>query len=435
MSSYTPEELNKWEGVIHSLRESMVPVSYKTWIEPLRLHSVTPDSILIIADNYITLNHVRKRYYTQIYGLVRVFFGRTYELLFYTQEELSRAGDLSTTSLNRRYSFENFIVGASNSFAYSASLAVAETPAEAYNPLFIYGSVGLGKTHLMNAIGNYIEASEPTMRVLLTTAESITNELIEGVIKRDTSGLRNRMRSADVLMIDDIQYISKSKSVQDEIFHAFNDLHAEGKQIVLASDRPPREIASIEERLRSRFEWGLIVDIQKPDLDTRIAILRRKAIDESIDVSPDVIEYIARNVESNIRELEGTLNRLNAHSRLMGSKITMELAEELLSPLMELKAADITPRRVIDAVCAVCGVTREDMLSKKRTREIALPRQMAMYLLREMTQLSTTLVGAELGGRDHTTVMHGCEKIAEDLKKDYELSRKLEEIRKKVKEG
>lgn len=432
--NYTPDELSRWEKVISSLRESMQPVSFKTWIEPLKLHSVSTDSIQIVADNYITLSHVRARYYTQIYSMVRVFFGRTYDLNFYTPADLNKV-DITDTALNEKYSFENFIVGGSNSFAYAASLAVAENPAETYNPLFIYGSVGLGKTHLLNAIGNYTLAAAPQTRILLTTAESITNELIAGVIKKDTSGLRNRMRSADILMIDDIQYICKSKSAQDEIFHAFNDLHAAGKQIVLASDRPPREIDAIDDRLRSRFEWGLIVDIQKPDFDTRVAILRRKAIDEGIDVAPEVIDYLAMNVESNIRELEGTLNRLNAHSRLMGSQITLENAEQLLKPLMETRRTVVTPRAIVDAVCQICAVSRDDLLSRKRNREIALPRQIAMYLLRDMTQLSTTLIGAELGGRDHTTVMHGCDKITEDIRKDFELSRKVEEIRKRVKEG
>jgi len=297
--------------------------------------------------------------------------------------------------------------------------------------------VGLGKTHLMNAIGNYILGSDPTKNVLLTTSESFTNELIDAIVrKKGTAELRNRMRNVDVLMVDDIQFLSKTKSTQEEFFHTFNDLHSKGKQIIISSDRPPKDIPTLEERLRSRFEWGLIVDIQKPDYETRVAILRKKADEENIDVSYDVLDYIATCVESNIRELEGTLTRLNAQCQLMGTPITLECARTSLAQLMKSQESRaITPELIISVVCEQYGITPEQMTSKNRSRNIALPRQIAMYLCRDMTQLSTTNIGNAFGGRDHTTVMHGCEKIAEEMKANFSFKKRVEEIAGLIKNG
>ena len=436
--NYAPEHKQAWDKAISMLEQNLNPASFKTWIKPLQLYSVTPDKIIIIGNHSMGLNIIRQRYYTDIYNMIRFSFGRSYELEFYTQEEINRQHTtVQRTTLNSKYNFDNFVVGPSNSFAYAASLAVAEQPSDVYNPLFIYGSVGLGKTHLMNAIGNFIMAEDPMKNVLLTSSESFTNELIDSIVKKkDTSELRSRMRNVDVLMVDDIQFLSKTKATQEEFFHTFNDLYSKGAQIIISSDRPPKDIPTIEERLRSRFEWGLIVDIQKPDYETRVAILRRKADEEGIDVPYDVIDYIAERVESNIRELEGTLTRLNAQCKLMGMPLNLDTVRDSLSQLVKSpEGRRITPELIISMIADQYGVTSDDILSKKRSRDIALPRQIAMYLCRDMTQLSTTNIGRAFGGRDHTTVMHGCEKIADDMKADFAFKKRIEELAAMIKNG
>ena len=436
--NYTPEQKEAWDKAIGLLEKNLMPIKFNTWIKPLKLYSVTAESIVIVADNVLTLSSVKTRYFTDLYNMIKLSFGRSYELEFYTQDEIDRQQvSVKRTTLNSKYNFENFVVGPSNSFAYAASLAVAEQPSDVYNPLFIYGSVGLGKTHLMNAIGNYIMADDPMKNVLLTTSESFTNELIDAIVKKkDTSELRNRMRNVDVLMVDDIQFLSKTKSTQEEFFHTFNDLYNNGKQIIISSDRPPKDIPTIEERLRSRFEWGLIVDIQKPDYETRVAILRKKADEEGIDVSYDVIDYIAGRVESNIRELEGTLTRLSAQGQLMGVPITLDFARDSLYQLMKSQEGRrITPELIISVIADQYGVTPEDIVSKKRSREVALPRQIAMYLCRNMTQLSTTNIGRSFGGRDHTTVMHGCDKINQEMNDNFSFRKRIEELTAMIKNG
>ena len=428
--NYTPDQKAAWERTMKLLQEELMPPSYNTWIQHLELYSVTNDTIIILAETSFNLNHLKNRYYSMLSGAITIAFGRTYELEFYTREELNRNADkLQSSTLNDKYTFENFVVGASNSFAYAASLAVAEEPNDVYNPLFIYGGVGLGKTHLMNAIGNYIIQTNPTANVLLMTSETMTNELISAIAKKNTSNLRNRMRNVDVLMVDDIQFLSKTKSTQEEFFHTFNDLHSKGKQIIISSDRPPKEIPEIEDRLRSRFEWGLIVDIQRPDFETRMAILKQKANDENIEVPYEVLEYIAQHVESNIRELEGSLTRIYAHSQLLGMPVTLDLARNALAQLVKAQdARKVTAESIIEFVAGQYGITGEDITGKKRNREIAMPRQIAMYICREMTSLSTTNIGRAFGNRDHTTVMHGCDKIVENMKSDFAFKKRIEEL-------
>ena len=436
--NYSPEQKKAWDSAIASLETSMQRVSYMTWIKPLELIVVTAESLRISVPNTMVKNMLCQRYYTELYNALRMSFGRSYELEFFTPEEMSaQQGNLTRTTLNPKYTFDNFVVGPSNSFAYQASLAVAEQPSDAYNPLFIYGSVGLGKTHLMNAIGNYIMEDDPSKNVLLTTSESFTNELIDAIVKKkDTSELRRRMRNVDVLMVDDIQFLSKTKSTQEEFFHTFNDLHNNGKQIIISSDRPPKDIPTLEERLRSRFEWGLIVDIQRPDYETRVAILRKKADEEGIHVPYDVIDFIAERVQSNIRELEGTLTRLSAQCQLTGTPITVDFARESLSQLMATQEARrVTPELIIEEIAKQYGVEAEDIVSKKRSREIALPRQIAMYLCRDMTQLSTTNIGKAFGDRDHTTVMHGCDKIASEMQSNFAFKKRIEELAELIKNG
>lgn len=434
--NYTAEQAQAWQKVCSILEEHLIPYVYQTWIQPLRLESVSGDSIVLVADSFVR-DTVKQRYYTNLYNLVERCFGRSYEIEICTEEELERTRvSFTNTSLNRRYSFDNFIVGNSNSLAYAACHAVAEQPSEAYNPLFIYGSVGLGKTHLMNAIGNYIVAADPSKNVLLTTSESFTNELIEAIAHKDTSALRRRMRNVDVLMVDDIQFLARTKQTQEEFFHTFNDLYNSGKQIILSSDRPPRDIPTIEERLRSRFEWGLIVDIGKPEYETRVAILNKKATEEGIDIPYEVIDHIAYSVDSNIRELEGILTRLKAQSRLQGRPIDLKMAQDILSQIFRAQEeAGVTPERILATVAERYGISVEDLRSKKRSRDIALPRQIAMYLCRNLTSLSTTGIGQALGGRDHTTVMHGCDRIAEDMKADGGFKRRIEELMEEIKGG
>ena len=434
--NFTPEQQAAWERALKLIEDSTPSVSYNAFIKPLQLYSVTNDTIVIVAENTFKLNHLKNKYFTQLYSSIRMAFGRPFELQFYTQEDIKKnSNNISVSTLNSKYTFENFVVGPANSLAYHASLAVAEDPSNAYNPLFIYGGVGLGKTHLMNAIGNFILQQDPTANILFTTSETFTNELIESIVsKKGAVDLRNRMRNVDVLMVDDIQFLSKTTTTQEEFFHTFNDLHAKGKQIIICSDRPPKDLPAIEERLRSRFEWGLIVDIQKPDFETRVAILKKKADAESIDIPYDVIEYIAQCVESNIRELEGSLTRIYAHSQLLGMPISLELAKSTLSQLIKTQEdKKITAERIMEFIAEQYSITVDDLTSKKRNREIAMPRQIAMYMCREMLGLSTTAIGRSFGNRDHTTVMHGCDKVTDTMKTDFSFKRRIEELMTMVK--
>ena len=432
--NYTPDQMACWDRAMQLLKENLDGPSFNAWFKTLSLYAVTADKLIIVGQNAFSLQHMQSRYGTILLSTIDMVFERKYQLEFYTQEEVAKIRDkLEASTLNEKYTFENFVVGASNSFAYAASLAVAEEPSEVYNPLFIYGGVGLGKTHLMNAIGNYITRINPSANVLLMTSETITNELIDAIARKRTAELRNKLRNVDVLMVDDIQFLSRTKATQEEFFHTFNDLHGNKKQIIISSDRPPKEIPEIEERLRSRFEWGLIVDIQKPDFETRVAILKQKADEEGIEVPYEVLEYIARHVSSNIRELEGSLTSLDAHSHLMGTPITLELARNALNHLVKTQEArKVTAELIISVVADKYGVTAEDITGKRRSREIATPRQVAMYICREMTDMSTTSIGRAFGDRDHTTVLHGCDKVADAIAADFAFKRRVEELMKLV---
>ena len=432
--NYTPEDKANWDRVIQMLEETLSSSAqrpfFDTFIKPLKLYASTSDTLYISGDNAFNLQLMKTRYATMIYSTVSLVFGRKYELEYYPEAEIGRVvGQVRQSALNPLYSFDNFIVGASNNFAFAASLAVAQTPGEVYNPLFIYGGVGLGKTHLMNAIGNYISSQNAKLNVLLMTSEAMTNELIEGIARKKTSELRSRLRNVDVLMVDDIQFLSRTKATQEEFFHTFNSLHDNKKQIIIASDRPPKELPELEERLRSRFEWGLIVDIQKPDYETRVAILMQKANEMKIEVPYEVVEYIAQSVNSNIRELEGCLTSLNAHAELLKTPITLEMARTALSGRIGSQAAQaVTPELIIEIVARQYDTTPSELLGKNRSKQIALPRQIAMYICRRMTPLSTTSIGKAFGGRDHTTVMHGCDKIAQSMDGDFSFKKRVEEL-------
>ncbi|MDQ0417875.1 chromosomal replication initiator protein [Croceifilum oryzae] len=340
------------------------------------------------------------------------------------------------SQLNPKYTFDTFVIGSGNRFAHAASLAVAEAPAKAYNPLFIYGGVGLGKTHLMHAIGHHVLAHNPNSRVVYLSSEKFTNEFINAIRDNRAIGFRNKYRTVDILLIDDIQFLAGKEQTQEEFFHTFNALHEENKQIIISSDRPPKEIPTLEDRLRSRFEWGLITDVQPPDLETRIAILRKKAIADQLDVPSDVLATIADRVDTNIRELEGALIRVVAYSALMNQPISADLAAEALKDIMpNARPKVITISDIQQAVSTYYRLRVEDLKSKKRTKTITLPRQIAMFIAREMTDYSLPKIGEDFGGRDHTTVIHAHEKINRALLSDPHLQQAVDELKKRILRG
>jgi len=339
-------------------------------------------------------------------------------------------GEGGTTNINPRYTFANFIVGSANRLAHAASLSVAERPGHAYNPLFLYGGVGLGKTHLMHAIGNAVVAKFPRKRVVYATSEKFTNEFITSIQQGKIDEFRARYRRIDLLLIDDIQFIADKERTQEEFFHTFNAIHEDGKQIVLSSDRPPKAILTLEERLRSRFEWGLIADLTAPDLETRIAILRAKAEEQGTPITSDVMEFIARKVVSNIRELEGALNRIVAYASMGAMPISIELAQAVLSNVLyNPKKRQVTPERIAQAVSTYYGVPMDALQGQKREKSIVVPRQIAMFLMREETDVSLLRIGAELGGRDHSTVLHACDKINREMQVNDEMRREVAAVR------
>ena len=429
---YTEEQLAAFEKAIAMFRSDVTTAIFSTFFSSLKLFAVTEEAIIIEAPNAMVVEQLRARHFQTLSNVLGATFGRAYDIRILTPEEIkNQYREMEKTMLNPKYTFENFVVGNSNSFAHAAALAVADDPSGAYNPLFIYGGVGLGKTHLMNAIGNYIQKNDPRKNVLFITSETFTNELIDAIVKKKgTAQLRAKMRNVDVLLVDDIQFLSKTVATQEEFFHTFNHLHTGGKQIILSSDRPPKDIPTIEERLRSRFEWGLTVDIQKPDFETRVAILQKKCVEEEIDPPEEVLEYIAERVESNIRELEGMLVRVNAQAQLMGKPITLEMAQETLAALLSSREPrKITPDSIIQTVSNHYSVSNEEVTGKRRSRDIALPRQVSMYLIRELTPLSTTAIGRVFSGRDHSTVMHSCDKIAEMMRKDISFRKTVDELK------
>jgi chromosomal replication initiator protein len=350
-----------------------------------------------------------------------------------TRREIATQAELTmdeSTPLNPKYVFEHFIVGASNRMAHAASMAVAEKPAHAYNPLFLYGGVGLGKTHLLHAIGHHVMTHYPNLRVLYVSSEKFTNDMINAIRDNSNEEFRNRYRTIDILMIDDIQFIAGKDSTQEEFFHTFNALHGAGKQIVISSDRPPKAILTLEDRLRSRFEGGLIADIQPPDLETRTAILRAKGDSQQIPIPSEVFDYVAHRVQSNIRELEGALNRIIAFSMLNHKPLNATVAAEALSDLAaNNRRKQITPARVVETVASFYSMDTDELKTKSRSREVVVPRQIAMYIIREETDTSLTDIGAAFGNRDHTTVMHACEKIEKAKETDNQIRQAVLAIR------
>ncbi|WP_088008307.1 chromosomal replication initiator protein DnaA [Indiicoccus explosivorum] len=435
-----------WSSVLAQVETKISKPSFETWLKSTKLLSYKGDTVTIAAPNSFARDWLDNHYVHLITGILADLTNRDLLIKFVVPkdqemddfelpaprvqaEDQEQSGTLPGM-LNPRYTFDTFVIGSGNRFAHAASLAVAEAPAKAYNPLFIYGGVGLGKTHLMHAIGHYVIEHNPKAKVVYLSSEKFTNEFINSIRDNKTGDFRNKYRSVDVLLIDDIQFLAGKEQTQEEFFHTFNALHEEAKQIIISSDRPPKEIPTLEDRLRSRFEWGLITDITPPDLETRIAILRKKAKADGLDIPNDVMVYIANQIDSNIRELEGALIRVVAYSSLTNRDMSGDLAAEALKDIIpSAKPKTVTILDIMNAVGKHFNVKLEDFKTKRRTKDIAFPRQIAMYLSRELTDFSLPKIGEEFGGRDHTTVIHAHEKISVMLKDSQALQQDLKEIK------
>ncbi|WP_026975637.1 chromosomal replication initiator protein DnaA [Alicyclobacillus contaminans] len=431
-----------WDQVLLIMRERMSGPTFETWFAGTRIASYHEDrnQLIIEAPNIFTRNWLEKNYTRIVESTLTALTEQEFTVKFVVSAEstensnnddagMASSLEASSHQLNPRYTFETFVIGASNRFAHAASLAVAETPAKAYNPLFIYGGVGLGKTHLMHAIGHYVLRHTPSAKVLYLSSERFINEFIHAIRDNFTEEFRNHYRSIDVLLIDDIQFLARKEQTQEEFFHTFNALHEAGKQIVISSDRPPKEIPTLEDRLRSRFEWGLITDIQPPDLETRIAILQRKAKSDGLQVPEEVAYFIATQINSNIRELEGALIRVMAFSSLVNQDLSIDLAEQALRDIITVdRPRVITVNQIQKVVGDHFGLKVDELKAKKRTKNVAFARQVAMYLTRELTDLSLPKIGDAFGGRDHTTVIHACEKISEEMSKDEMVKSTVERL-------
>jgi len=438
-----------WRAALGELQVALSPANFETWLKETALISVDDSRFRVAVPNGFAKDWLETRYRSLICQTLARVVGYSVNVDFEVREGLTApaaddaplqapvrlepgrvGGEGGSVSLNARYTFRNFIVGSANRLAHAASLSVAERPGHAYNPLFLYGGVGLGKTHLMHAIGNAVIARYPRKKVVYATSEKFTNEFITSIQQGKIDEFRARYRRIDLLLIDDIQFIADKERTQEEFFHTFNAIHDDGKQIVLSSDRPPKQIVTLEERLRSRFEWGLIADLTVPDLETRIAILRAKAEEQSVPVSAEALEFIARKVASNIRELEGALIRIVAYANMNGRPLTADLAQAVLSNVLyQPKRQVVTPERIAQAVSDYYGVAMEQLKGQKRDRAIVMPRQIAMYLMRAETDVSLLRIGAELGNRDHSTVLHACDKIDRESAQNEELRRELAAVR------
>ncbi|WP_415335414.1 chromosomal replication initiator protein DnaA [Clostridium perfringens] len=448
---------NLWEQALNIIKGEISEISFNTWIKSCTPISISDNILKLSIPNEFTKGILDTRYKDLLIQALKIVTSRKFKIEFYLESDLEEekeneekqkeekkdntndvdgsivVSDEMSATLNPKYTFQSFVIGNSNRFAHAASLAVAESPAKAYNPLFIYGGVGLGKTHLMHAIGHYILQENPKAKVVYVSSEKFTNELINAIKDDKNEEFRNKYRKVDVLLIDDIQFIAGKERTQEEFFHTFNALHEENKQIILSSDRPPKEIPTLEDRLRSRFEWGLIADIQPPDFETRMAILKKKADVEGLNVPNEVMVYIATKIKSNIRELEGALIRIIAYSSLTNRDVSVDLASEALKDIISNKeSAPVTVKTIQESVANYYNLRIEDLKSQRRTRNIAYPRQIAMYLSRKLTDMSLPKIGEEFGGRDHTTVIHAYEKISENLKTDEGLQSMINDITKKL---
>ena len=419
------------------LKNEMTNISFTTWIKTLEIGNIYDNKIELITSNAMQTDAIKSRYYDLIINTFNFLTNKSWQLeiidscdasaqsnvqevLDNSFDSLTSSPEYSKTSLNPKYTFDTFVVGNNNRFAHAAALAVAEAPASMYNPLFIYGGVGLGKTHLMQAIGNEILKRDSSKKVLYVTSEAFTNELVNAIKDANYKNelFRNKYRNIDILLIDDIQFFAGKNTAQEEFFHTFNTLHQNGKQIILSSDKPPRDIALLEDRLKSRFEWGLIADISMPDYEMRLAILRKKTQLEGILIDDDILSLIATRIDSNIRELEGVLNKILAYTSLTHSPITIEVVEKAINDVTLQKENIISADYIQDVVSNYFKIDKRDMVSSKKSNDIAYPRQIAMYLCRTVGQMSFPRIGNDFGGRDHTTVMHAYKKIEKELKEN-----------------
>lgn len=437
----------KWDQILQYVKEEhdISDISFETWLKPLKICTIKGNTLYIeVPLDSMAVNYISKKYELPLRVSITEMTGVEYHLEFILEDKAKELKSAQAkkpatiperSNLNPSYTFDTFVVGNNNRFAQSASLAVAESPGESYNPLYIYGGPGLGKTHLMHSIGNFILDQNPEMRVLYVTSEEFTNEVIESIRTGNATAmtkLREKYRTVDVLMIDDIQFIIGKESTQEEFFHTFNVLHASGKQIILTSDKPPKEMETLEERIQSRFEWGLMADIGLPDYETRMAILRRKVGTDELDLSDEILNYIANNIKSNIRELEGALNKLLAYGNLVKTEITMEIAiKELQNIITPDKPKEITSQLIIEVVSEHFQISLEQILSKERSNSVARPRQIAMYLCKNMTNDSLESIGVMLG-RDHSTIIHGIKKITEEYNSNENTRILIETIKKKI---
>ena len=454
------EELKqKWDLIIQTLKEDydITDMSFRTWIKPIQVYSVVGDKItLLIPENNndsdgkglsynMRVGYIERKYLAAITLTIAEIMGREYDVTLMSsidkekidkkqkQKDTSASKNNNIQNLNPNYTFETFVIGNNNNLAHAASLAVAETPGEVYNPLFIYGGVGLGKTHLMQAIAHFIIKTKPELKVLYVTSETFTNELIDSVKNQKNSEFREKYRNIDVLLIDDIQFIICKESTQEEFFHTFNALYQDRKQIVISSDRPPKEMETLSERLRTRFEMGLPVDIQIPTYETKMAILNKKAELGGYDIPYEVKDYVATHIKSSIRELEGALTKLSAFAKLSSNPITVEFAEEALKDLISPDSRrEITPELIIDIVAEHFNIKSEDILSQKRSADIVYPRQIAMYLCRQMTTNTVQSLGKAFGNRDHTTILHGADKINKMVISDENTKSTIDILIKKI---
>ena len=447
--------IEKWEEILQTVKSEyeVTDVPFNTWLKPLKVYEVDGKLITVVVPSEqaaIGVNYISKRYKIPLQVTICVLTGmEECEVRFVLEKDLPKKTEKNTSydkqvqdtryeeaHLNPKYTFDTFVVGSNNKFAQAAALAVAESPGDTYNPLFIYGGAGLGKTHLMHSIAHFILEHDENSRVLYVTSEEFTNELIETIRNGNNTAMskfREKYRNIDVLLVDDIQFIIGKESTQEEFFHTFNSLHSAKKQIIISSDKPPKDMEILEERFRSRFEWGLIADITLPDYETRMAILHKNEEMNGYNISEDVIKYIATNIKSNIRELEGALNKLLAYSNLEHKQITMEVAiEELQNIISPDKPKEITPQLIIDVVCEHFGITLDQIKSKSRSNDIAKPRQIAMYLSKNMTDASLDSIGSLLGGRDHSTIIHGINKITDEYESNENIHNSIDTIKKKI---
>ncbi len=444
-----------WDSILNNMKEEhdILPVSFDTWLKPLKLYDMVDGQLIIIIPEEGYIKILEKKYslflkvaVEEITGIpvdihflveaeardyVKQLQGQTREI---SNEKEIFANSLKEANLRPEYTFDTFVVGNSNNLAHAASLAVAESPGEIYNPLYIYGGAGLGKTHLMHSIAHFILRNNPNAKIRYITSETFINEFVDNIRNKNTpSDFRKKYRELDVLLIDDIQFIIGKEGTQEEFFHTFNALYENKKQIVIASDKPPKDIDNLADRLRSRFEVGLIVDIQMPDFETRMAILRKKEDLMGVNIDNEIIKYIATNIKSNIRELEGALTKIVAMSRLKGQPVDIKLAEDLLKDHITPDGPkEVTPEFIIATVAEHFGITNIEIASQKKNKEIVYPRQIAMYLCRTMTEAPLKNIGDILGGRDHTTIMHGIDKISTELRTNDQLKSTIDTLKKKI---